>query len=164
VVRGDARLNLERESAQQYDILVLDAFSSDSIPVHLLTREAFAIYLRHLRPDGVIAVHISNRYLDLEPVISRAAEHFGIPTTFIADSQSSDEDEEDLFDTHYHSDWMLLSRNSAFLRQPEIADAAKVTGHTSTGVQLWTDNQSDLFRILDLEKGSWLSVLRRWLL
>ena len=67
---GDARLSLERESPENFDVLAVDAFSSDSIPVHLLTLEAMELYFRHLRPDGVLAVHISNRYLDLAPVLA----------------------------------------------------------------------------------------------
>src|SRR5262249_12979599 len=71
---GDARLMLERQEKQNFDALIVDAFSSDSIPVHLLTEEAMEVYFSHLKPDGVLAVHISNRYLDLEPVCLRAAE------------------------------------------------------------------------------------------
>ena len=67
---GDARLVLERERDQQFDVLVLDAFSGDAIPVHLLTSEAMQIYSRHLKTSGVLAVHISNSYFDLEPVVS----------------------------------------------------------------------------------------------
>ena len=82
VVLGDARISLEREleagHAQRFDALVLDTFSSDSIPVHLLTREAFSLYLAHLAPDGVIAVHISNRYLSLTPVVWRLARHYNL--------------------------------------------------------------------------------------
>ena len=77
VVLGDARLSLEREPPQHFDLLVLDAFSSDAIPVHLLTKEAFELYERHLKTNGVIAVHISNHYLDLEPVVVNLARHFG---------------------------------------------------------------------------------------
>ncbi len=69
VVLGDARLSMEREPTQQFDILVIDAFSGDAIPIHLLTREAFRLYWRHLKADGVLAVHISNRYLNLAPVV-----------------------------------------------------------------------------------------------
>src|SRR5262249_28050591 len=73
VAMGDARLSLERELAQgspeNFDVLAVDAFSSDSIPVHLLTREAMLLYFRHLRDDGILAVHISNRYLNLQPVL-----------------------------------------------------------------------------------------------
>ena len=66
---------MEAEPPQAYDVLALDAFSSDAIPVHLLTEEAVEIYLRHLKPDGVLAVHVSNRYLDLEPVVANLAGH-----------------------------------------------------------------------------------------
>ncbi len=76
VVSGDARLSLEREAPQHFDLLVLDAFSGDSIPVHLLTREAMELYLRHLKPDGMIAVHVSNRYIDLLPVVSQLGNAF----------------------------------------------------------------------------------------
>ena len=69
IVEGDARLSLEQEPPRGYDLLVADAFSSDSIPVHLLTRQAFALYFRHLGPDGVLAVHVSNRHLDVERVV-----------------------------------------------------------------------------------------------
>ena len=79
VVLGDARLSLEREAPQNYDILAVDAFSSDSIPVHLLTREAMALYFRHLKPGGVLAVHISNRFINLEPVLERASSALGKP-------------------------------------------------------------------------------------
>ena len=77
IVLGDARLQLERESPQNFDVLVVDAFSGDSVPVHLLTREAFALYFKHLKPDGVLAVHITNAFLDLIPVVQTAADHFG---------------------------------------------------------------------------------------
>src|SRR5439155_19312438 len=78
VALGDARLSLEREPAQNFDVLALDAFSSDAIPVHLLTVEAFKTYLRHLKPGVVLAVHISNRYLDLVPVLQQAARHLSL--------------------------------------------------------------------------------------
>lgn len=77
VIMGDARLSMEREEPQRFDVLALDAFSSDAIPVHLLTKEAVGIYGKHLAADGVLAVHISNRYLDLEPVVENLAKEFG---------------------------------------------------------------------------------------
>src|SRR5260370_30029976 len=77
VALGDARLSLEREPKQSFDVLAVDAFSSDSIPVHLLTKEAFGLYFRHLKDNGVLAVHVSNRYVDLEPVVARAAAALG---------------------------------------------------------------------------------------
>jgi SAM-dependent methyltransferase len=111
VVMGDARLSLEREFAaggsQQFDLLALDAFSSDAIPVHLLTREAVALYLRHLRPDGMLAVHISNRYLNLEPVVRALAQEFGMGMVTI---------------------WMTTSRSGGFMRPPGSWSAATGTG------------------------------------
>ena len=90
-VLGDARLTMEREAPQQYDVLAIDAFSSDAIPVHLITREAMAIYLKHIKPDGVIAFHVTNRFLKLAPVVEQIAETYGLQTVLIAD----DEDEGD---------------------------------------------------------------------
>ena len=78
---GDARRNLEAEPSQQFDVLLLDAFSGDSVPIHLLTREAFEIYQRHMKPDGIIAVHVSNRYLKLTPVVEKVAASLGWKTT-----------------------------------------------------------------------------------
>src|SRR5690606_260580 len=77
IVMGDGRLSMENEAPQGFDFLIMDAFSSDAVPVHLLTKEAFEIYQRHLKPDGVILVNISNRYLDLRPVVENAARLFG---------------------------------------------------------------------------------------
>src|ERR1017187_6905157 len=71
IVMGDGRLNLESEPSRQFDILVMDAFSGDSVPVHLITREAFQTYFRHLKPNGILAVNTTNSYLDLEPVMER---------------------------------------------------------------------------------------------
>jgi predicted membrane-bound spermidine synthase len=76
VVMGDGRLSMENEPPQNFDVLIMDAFSSDAVPVHLLTKEAFEIYQRHLKPDGTILVNISNRYLDLRPVVENAADAF----------------------------------------------------------------------------------------
>ena len=76
ILMGDARLTMERLDSLQLDLLAVDAFSSDAIPIHLLTREALEVYFRHLKPDGILALHISNRYLDLEPVCARGAEYF----------------------------------------------------------------------------------------
>ena len=114
VVLGDARLSMERESDQRFDILVLDAFSSDAIPVHLLTREAFEIYRRHLRPDGVIAVHISNVYLDLEPIVLRTAEDLVLPTAIIRDNGHSENGEDAEGIRAYGSDWVLLTKTKRF--------------------------------------------------
>jgi len=161
VVLGDARLSLEREPNQRFDVLVLDAFSSDAIPVHLLTREAFEIYRRHLQPDGVIAVHISNRYLDLEPIVMRTADHFGWGAARIHNDESSGDADEAENNEVYASDWVLLSANREFLCLDPIAEAAAAPDHYSPKIRIWTDEDSNLFRILVLDKDSWLGWLRR---
>jgi spermidine synthase len=137
---GDARLSMEREPAQQFDVLAVDAFSSDSIPVHLLTREAFAIYFRHMKPGGIVAVHISNRYLDLKPVLSEAAR------VFAKEARLTDTDDEDAAGT-YGATWVLIA---------DSADAFKFEGFdkliepltAERKVRLWTDDFSDVYRIL----------------
>ena len=143
VVLGDARISLERELEQHlpqdFDVLAVDAFSSDSIPVHLLTSEAMSVYLRHLRmPDGIVAIHVSNRYLDLKPVVWGLADHFGLASAYI------DTDAED--DGVWGSSWILLARNPGVLLQPEIALAT--TPRNSRPTRLWTDAFSNLFQIL----------------
>jgi len=140
IVPGDARLSLERESPQGFDVLVVDAFSGDSIPVHLLTREAFALYFRQLKPDGVLAVHVSNKYLYLQPVVEAAAAWLGKKAMLVV----SDADEPKGI---YRAQWILLSGQDAFFSQPEIAKAGQLlTPKSST--QLWTDDYSSLYRIL----------------
>jgi spermidine synthase len=121
IVLGDARLSLERQPPQQYDVLVLDAFSGDTIPVHLLTREAMDIYLRQIAADGVIAIHISNRHVNLIPVVLELARHFDLPSVLIRQSQV------DRFRAN-PSDWMLLTRNEQFLDSEAIRSAASHPG------------------------------------
>lgn len=144
IVLGDARLSLEREAPQDFDILVLDAFSSDAIPIHLLTREAFEIYLRHMRPDGVIAMHISNRFLDLEPVVANIASHFKLRTATIETWEDEDADWWD-----YESTWVLLTRDETFVRLPAIAAAASKPSDKPIRIPLWTDDWASLFPILE---------------
>ena len=148
IVLGDARLSMEREADQNLDLLVLDAFSSDAIPVHLLTREAFEIYRRHLRPDGAIAVHISNRYLKLEPVVLNIGAHFGFGHAIIYDDRDVGRDVDEEATGAYTSDWILLSNNQAFLDLDEISSAARFPSPTLPRIRLWTDEESNLFRIL----------------
>lgn len=137
---GDARLSLERESAQNFDVLALDAFSSDAIPVHLLTAEAIRGYLRQLRPGGVLAVHISNRYLDLVPVLQRAARQLSLE---LREVDNKDDDEVGV----YRSDWLLLSASPAAFRGRLLKAAARKID-ADPRVRLWTDDYSDLYRIL----------------
>ncbi|MEX1369338.1 MAG: fused MFS/spermidine synthase [Nannocystaceae bacterium] len=143
VAIGDARINLEREPDRGFDVLALDAFSSDAIPTHLLTVEAVDLYLRHLRnADSLIAVHISNRYLDLEPVVRGIAEARGLFVLRV----ENDEDGERI----YSSDWMLLATQDAALDRVRAR-----TGATETPAAphegawpLWTDGYSNLVEVL----------------
>ena len=142
VVMGDGRLSLEREPPHRFDVLVLDAFSSDSIPVHLLTREAFDVYVRCLKPDGVLAVHISNRYLDLLPVVRALAHHFHLDTAVI---ESDDDDAAGV----YSATWVLVTANRSLLRTAAIRDAtAEDDGTPPDPRYLWTDDFSNLFDVL----------------
>jgi SAM-dependent methyltransferase len=140
LVLGDARLSLERETPQRFDVLVVDAFSGDSIPVHLMTREAFQLYLRHLRPDGVLAVHISNRYLDLKPVVKKLADNFGLSAMLV---DTDDDDANEIFG----STWILVTANQEFLNIPVVKEAALPIDETKNQ-RLWTDDYSNLFQIL----------------
>lgn len=140
IVPGDARLSMEREPPQEYDVLVLDAFSGDAIPTHLLTKEAFEVYLKHLKPKGVLAVHVSNRYLDLHPVVHRIGDAVGLKTVFVMSPENVDR-----FETEAH--WVLLSRDDEVFRTTPInvaADRPRGTPH----VTLWTDEHTSLLEVL----------------
>lgn len=139
-VLGDARLSLERESTQNFDVIAVDAFSSDSIPIHLLTREAFLVYWRHLKPDGVLAVHVSNRYLNLEPIVHMAAESMGKQTAFISS-------EEDLSSDVFTSDWVLVTSRPGFLENEPIKSARSEPA-TRPHIRMWTDDYSNLWQIV----------------
>jgi SAM-dependent methyltransferase len=138
-ILGDARLSMEREPPQHYDVLVIDAFSSDSIPVHLITREAMAVYLRHLKPGGIVAFHVTNRFLHLAPVVQRIAAEHGLHVALIAD----DAEESDLART----DWVLVTRAKEQLERPEIAEFTSEI-ESIPGLRVWTDDFNNLFRIL----------------
>jgi hypothetical protein len=140
VVLGDARLSLDDEPPQRFNVIVVDAFSGDAIPVHLLTREALALYRRHLQPDGIVVFHVSNQYIDLEPVIAAIAKDAGLR----AMSVHSHGDEQNGL---YFADWILVTANQAFLSQPEVFNNAFPT-HLRADVRLWTDNYSSLFPLL----------------
>ena len=139
VVLGDARLSLSSEEAQGYDLIVLDAFNGDAVPIHLLTQEAFEEYRRHLRPGGAIAVHISNKYIDLEPVVRGAADHLGLAMTVVGDPN---EDEEWWI---HESTWALLGVSGA-AGLPALGGF--VTAADATPKRLWTDEYSSVFGIL----------------
>jgi len=138
-VLGDARLNLEREAPNEFDILVIDAFSGDSIPVHLITREAVALYRKHMKPDGVIAFHVSNRYLALAPVVEKLAEDAGMHAMLITDDQPA----KPLLNT----DWVLVAASREALMKPTLLKVAKKPAIIE-GLQAWTDDSNNLFKIL----------------
>lgn len=138
-VLGDARLSLERETVQHFDLLAVDAFSGDSIPVHLLTKEAMEIYLRHLNADGVLAFHVTNRFLRLAPVVQALAGLFGMEAVRLYDEAK---------DSHlYRSDWVLVTRNKGLLAGEEISGNTTPID-TVEGLDIWTDDFNNLFDVL----------------
>jgi tetratricopeptide (TPR) repeat protein len=144
VVLGDARLSLEREVPQAFDLLVLDAFSGDAIPVHLLTREAFEIYRRHLKPGGTLAAHISNMSLDLEPLMLRQA-HDGCWTPVVIKQANADYQNGVLPST-----WVLMSQQPGSARRPPIHESEKPRSQLSLAGPAWTDDFSPVFPLLRL--------------
>jgi hypothetical protein len=142
IISGDARLSMEREVAndnsQRFDVLIVDAFAGDAIAVHLLTREAVEIYLQELAPNGVIAIHISNRYLDLRPVVHELAEQFNLHSGWMHSAGGP---------LSQPSDWILLARSDEILRQPEVSNQLQSLD-SQRRVRLWTDDYSNLFQIL----------------
>jgi SAM-dependent methyltransferase len=144
VILGDARLSLEDEPAKGFDVLAVDAFSGDSIPVHLLTREAFALYWRHLRPDGVLAVHVTNRNLALAPVVALAAAESGKRAMIVSNDADYDR-------RVFQSQWVLVTSRPGFFEQAEIKEAIEPIG-IRPGLTIWRDDYSNLFRILRYRK------------
>jgi hypothetical protein len=141
IVLGDARLSLEREPDQNFDVLAVDAFSSDSIPVHLLTLEAFRLYFRHIKPEGALAVHVSNLYLNLDPIVELAAGALDKQTRVI--DSGDDEDVTGVF----AATWVVVTGNRRFFEKPEFK-APKAKPMAPKGLRTWTDDYSNLFRIL----------------
>jgi SAM-dependent methyltransferase len=137
VVLGDARLSLEREAPQQFDVLAVDAFTGDSIPVHLITYEAVGAFLRHMKPDGVIAYHVSNRFLDLKPVLLAIAEKHGLEYAYV------DQREKEGGTT---SDWVLLSRSKKIILRPSIVETTEPVA-PQPGWRLWTDSFNNLIQV-----------------
>ncbi|HJT86648.1 MAG TPA: fused MFS/spermidine synthase [Bryobacteraceae bacterium] len=137
VAPGDARLSLERERKQDFDVLAVDAFSGDSIPIHLLTREAFRVYFSHLKPDGALAVHVTNRYLDLTGVVRALAEDAGKPSRLIVNAADAGKGT-------YDATWVVATSNEAVLRR---VDAVAVA-FSGKRVRAWTDEYSDLWGVL----------------
>jgi len=136
-VLGDARLSLEREAPQMFDVLAVDAFTGDSIPTHLITYEAVGSFLRHMKPDGVIAYHVSNRFLNLKPVLLAIAEKHGLEYAYV-DQHSSDGDTT--------SDWVLLSRTKKIILRPEIVASTEPVV-PQPDWRLWTDSYNNLLQV-----------------
>jgi spermidine synthase len=148
VIPGDARLSLERQAPQDFDVLVVDAFSGDAIPVHLLTREAFELYFRHLKPQGVLAIHATNRFLDLPAVVEAAAPTVGARAVKVTNS-------EDGANAVYESVWMLLDRTATPNRTMSALAESRVSLPPGTSSEIedsvkraWTDDYSNLVEIL----------------
>jgi spermidine synthase len=145
VVPGDARLSLAAESSQKYDVLAVDAFSGDAIPVHLLTSQALELYRRHLAPGGIVAFHVSNKFLDLAPVVQQQADHAGLQTAYIVVPEDDDDK------GAYSSDWVLVTANAEFLARNEVEDGSYNIS-TFPGLRLWTDDYNSVLPILKWRK------------
>ncbi len=149
VVIGDARLSLTEVPDAHYGVLVVDAFNSDSIPVHLITREAMQLYLDKLAPGGLIAIHISNRYLDLRPVLGNLAEDLGLWSLYGAHPMTL----EQLTEGKSFSNWVVLGRNLADLGS--LAEDTRWTPlEAEPGASVWTDDFSDVFSVFRWRTGS----------
>ncbi len=140
-VAGDARQSLEQESPQAYDVFVVDAFSGDAIPTHLLTREAFQAYLRHLREDGLLAVHISNRHLELSPVVTAATEAVGLSAYLIEGANDS-------ATYQFKSRWILACQPAKYQRWSRVLAPPARPLAASADVRLWTDQFSNLLQVM----------------
>ena len=140
---GDARTTLEQQPPQQFDMLVVDAFTGDGIPIHLLTREALELYLRHIKPEGTILFHISNRYLRLEAVVGNAAHALGLEALTVDHSAESDDIDS--------STYIVVSRRELPLVTQSWEDGGETTVGTTirdSSLRVWTDDYSNLFSVL----------------
>jgi spermidine synthase len=141
---GDGRLSLAAEPDGRFGLLVLDAFSSDAIPVHLLTVEALRLDLAKMRPDGLLAFHISNRHLNLTPVLAAAAEELGLVAMRQIDLVTADEGDEG----RVSSTWVVLGRDMAALK-PIARDGRWEVLRRRPGFRAWTDDYSNIWSILE---------------
>jgi hypothetical protein len=144
LVLGDGRLSLEREPPRGYDVMGIDAFSGDSIPMHLVTREAMALYVKHLKLDGVIVFQATNRFIDLLPVVKRLAAEFGFEAVNVSDSPESGDGAEYWYSA---TDQIIVTRNAKLLAWPRIADAADEIDDRQD-LPTFTDSHHNLLRIL----------------
>ncbi|WP_419805567.1 spermidine synthase [Terriglobus sp.] len=140
IVPGDARASLNAEPPQHFNVLVVDAFSGDAIPLHLLTAEAMKIYQRHLAPGGILAFHVSNQHVDLAPAVQKLGAHAGLIARTVSNAPNDSRGE-------FRSTWVLLTANQAFLDQPELAQLSTPT-QVRPQLRLWTDDYSSLFPLI----------------
>ncbi len=138
IALGDARLTLEREAPEKFDVLAVDAFSSDSIPVHLITREALNVYFKHMKSDGIVAFHVSNRLLNLGPVVGQIARAAGAFAVNVYEKGEEDKTQ---------SDWVLVSRDPKALEAPGIKAASEPVEEQPSW-RLWTDDYNNLVQVL----------------
>jgi hypothetical protein len=138
IVPGDARIQLEREEPQQYGLLAIDAFSGDAIPIHLLTIEAFDVYMKHVARNGALVVHVSNKYFDLAPLVLNAAQRRGLYAVLARDLDTSG---------FIVSDWMVITRDPALIDSPILKPViTPVTPKPHWGV--WTDDRSSILPLI----------------
>ena len=140
VVRGDARVSLAAEPPQRYDVLIVDAFSGDAIPAHLITVQALEVYRRHLAPGGIIAFHVSNDFLALTPVVQQLAQQAGMQAVRVFDR-------EDHARQVFDSEWVLVTTNPEFVANPAVV-RARAPINVPPGLRLWTDDYSSLFPVI----------------
>jgi SAM-dependent methyltransferase len=140
IVEGDARRSLQKEQPENFDVLVVDAFSGDAIPLHLLTAQAVELYKRHLAPGGVLAFHISNQHVNLEPEIALLGRNAGMEVRRISNNGNPDTGA-------FNSTWMLVSADAGFFQKPEIFNHAHAPVMDAR-VRLWTDDYSSLLPLL----------------
>src|SRR5688572_26557032 len=146
IVLGDGRLSLEREAPQGYDVLAVDAFSGDSIPMHLITREAMALYARHIKPDGVIVFQATNRFVDIGPVVERLAAELGFTAVLVTDQpESSYTDKHEYWTSS--TDQIIVTKNKALLGAKPIREAAQPLAQ-KPGFRVWTDDFYNLLQVL----------------
>jgi spermidine synthase len=141
---GDGRLSLEREQPRRYDVLGIDAFSGDSIPMHLVTREAMAQYVRHIKDDGVIVFQATNRFVDLPPLIKQLAAEFGMQAVLVSDNPENANDHRYWYSS---TDQVIVTRNPAVLAAQPIASGATAIADRK-GLSVFTDAHHNLIRIL----------------
>ena len=139
VVLGDGRMALEREKPNEFDLLVVDAFSGDSIPVHLLSREALRLYMKHLSPGGVLAMHVSNIHLQLAPVVERVAGSLGLHTRLVVEKKNKDP-------LQSASEWVLIARDEEPFAHPALSGSVEPL--LASNLRPWTDDYNNLLQVL----------------